>query len=186
MSAVILWAVVAIAIAFLFVYAAARKQRRLRPPLELPPGESMPTTPLQRLAGRVLIVMLGLGVLAAAIVVYHGAQVYWDNDRVRLTVTGLFIATLAAGGVLGVWISKQLAGDERQLDEHDRAILAGASSGQGGAMLVTLAAWMLGLTEAHHDTHLVPSVYLYLMFWSCAIVSLLAWVAGIVLGYRRS
>jgi H+/Cl- antiporter ClcA len=77
------------------------------------------------------------------------------------------------------------ARDDGTLDERDRAILAGASAGQAPAMLVTLAAWMIGLVEAYRSTHLIPSVFLYLIFWSCIVVSVLSLLAGVALGYRR-
>ena len=53
-------------------------------------------------------------------------------------------------------------------------------------LIVTLAAWMIGLGEAFQSTHLVPSSFIYLIFWSCVLVSLIAMLAGVVIGYRRS
>lgn len=182
---VILWIVLAVAVALAFVYFGALRARRLLPKLELPPGESLPQTPLQRMAKWTLGFSALLVALAAAIVVYHGPQVYWDDDRVRLTVMGLLMAVLATFSVLMVRTAKWIAGDAAQMDERDRAILAHAPAGQGGAILVTLGAWIIGLAETYHETHQVPIVFLYLMFWSCLMMSLLAWLAGIVLGYRR-
>jgi hypothetical protein len=182
----ILWITVALAAALAFVYFSARRARALRPPIVLAPGESMPTTPLQRLAQRALAACLLLAILGAAIVVHYGPQVYWDSDQVRLTVMGVLMAMLAVFSFVGVRTAYWLRQGDAVIDERDRAVLAGASAGQSGAILVTLAVWQIGLAETFHSTHLVPMVHLYLVFWSCVVMTLLAWLAGIVLGYRRS
>lgn len=52
-------------------------------------------------------------------------------------------------------------------------------------MLVTLAVWLIGLQESYRAEGAVPVFYLYLMFWSVLVVSLLAFPLGILLGYRR-
>ena len=57
-------------------------------------------------------------------------------------------------------------------------LLAAAPAGQAPAMIVTLAAWMIALTEAYRSTHLIPSVFLYLIFWSLMMVSVLGLLAG--------
>jgi hypothetical protein len=183
---VILWSFIALSAAFAGFYVVVRRAQRRLPPIALPPGETMPTTALQRLAGRTLALTLLFTVAAAAVVIYHGADVTWDNDRVRLTATGLLLAGLGVFTVYLVRIGQWMAQDGGALDERDRAILASAPAGQAPAMIITLAAWQIGLIEAYHGTHLVPSVFLYLIFWSCLMVSVLALLAGVVVGYRRS
>lgn len=124
--------------------------------------------------------------MAAGIVATYGPHVFWNDDRVRLTVTGLLLAALGVFAFVsaraGLWIAK----DDGHLDERDRAILAGASAGQAGAILVTLAVWAIALTETYHSAGSIPVVFLYLIFWSCLTMSFLAWFGGIVIGYRRS
>lgn len=183
--AVVLWIIIAVLAAFGFVYLAARRARARRPPLVLPPGESLPATPLERLAQRTLAVCVLLALAGIALVAHYGPQVYWDDDRVRLSVMGLILAMLAAFAFLGMRTAAWAVKGEDALDERDRAILAGATAGQAGAMLVTLAAWQIGLAETFHAAGQVPMVYLYLMFWSCLVMSQLSWVAGIVVGYRQ-
>lgn len=104
----------------------------------------------------------------------------------RLSATGLLLAALAVFtyyiGRVRMWIIR----DDGTLDERDRAILSSAPVGQAPAMMVTLAAWMIGLSERYHVSHLVPSAFLYLIFWSLLMVSILATLAGVVIGYRRS
>jgi hypothetical protein len=182
----ILWITVALATALVFVYVSARRARAFRPPIVLAPGESMPTTPLQRLVGWALGISLVLALAAAAIVVYHGPQVYWDNDQVRLTVMGVLLAVMGVVSFVVIRTAYWAKQGDTVLDERDRAVLAGASAGQSGAILITLAAWHIGLAETFHGTHLVPMVFLYLIFWSCVVMALLSWLAGIVLGYRHA
>ncbi|MBL0170300.1 MAG: hypothetical protein IPP90_06130 [Gemmatimonadaceae bacterium] len=182
---VILLGIIAVGAAFGVVFFTVRRAQRRMPPLQLAPGESMPTTALQRSARNTLLLASLITVVAAGVVATHGAQVFWDNDSVRLTVTGLLIAALAVFTVYMGRVSMWMTRDDGTLDERDRAILATAPAGTGPAMLVTLAVWMIGLTEAYQSTHLVPSVYLYLIFWSCLMVNVLAQLAGVMLGYRR-
>jgi len=105
---------------------------------------------------------------------------------VRLTATGLPLAGLGVFTVYLLRIGRWMAQDGGALQERDRAILASAPAGQAPAMIITLAAWPVGLIEAYHGAHLVPSVFLYLIFWSCLMVSVLTLLAGVVVGYRRS
>jgi hypothetical protein len=44
---------------------------------------------------------------------------------------------------------------------------------------------MIYLAETFHETHLVPSAYLYAMFWTLLMVSVIASLVGILIGYRR-
>jgi len=182
----ILWIILALVIASALVALGTRRSRRLLPALELPPGETFPATPLQRLATQSLIAAGALTAVCAGIVTVAGPQRFWDDDAVRLSVTGLVIVALVVAATVSLRASRWMSAGDGLLDERDRAILASASGGQAGAMLVVLAAWMIGLTEAFLPAGGVPVVYLYLMFWSVLLVSQLAWLAGLVLTYRRS
>lgn len=181
----VLWIVVALAAAFVFVYLSARRLRAPKPPIVLAPGEKMPTTPLQRLAQRAFVIAVALALLAAAIVMYHGPQVYWDNDDVRLTVMGVLFAMLGVFAFVSLRTAIWLKQGDAVVDEHDRAVMSRATTGQAGAILITLAVWQIGLAETYHDVGQVPVVFLYLIFFSCVVMALLSWLAGIVVGYRR-
>ncbi len=184
--ALILWIIAAFVFAFGAFYFPVRWAQRRLPPIALPPGESMPVTALQRLAWRTLIAVLLLTLAAAAVVVYSGVEAWWEKDAVRLTATGLLIAALIVFALYMSRVWRWMARDGGALDERDRAILVAAPAGQGPAMLVTLAAWMIGLVETHQSTHMIHSAFLYLIFWSCVMVSVLAQLAGVLVGYRRS
>jgi hypothetical protein len=105
---------------------------------------------------------------------------------VRLTVTALAIASIVVSAFVPMRAERWAHAEDGHLDERDRAILTAAAGGQAGAILVTIAGWMIGLTETFHEAGAVPVVHLYLMFWTSVVVSSLAWLAGIVLAYRRS
>ncbi len=182
----ILWSIIVLGAAFGVLYVVVRRAQRTLPPIVLPSGETMPSTALQRLAWQSLAPIFLLTLAAAAVVAYNGTSVAWENDAVRLSATGLLLAALA---VFTYYISRVrtwIIRDDGTLDERDRAILASAPAGQAPAMMVTLAAWMIFLIETYHASRLVPSAFLYLIFWSLLMVSILALLAGVVIGYRRS
>lgn len=182
----LLWIILALGAAAVASHIVIRRAQHVLPPVVLPAGETMPTTALQRLAWQCLAPTLVLTLAAAAVVAYHGASVAWDVDRVRLTATGLLLAALGAYTYFITRVRMWLIRDDGTLDERDRAILAAAPAGQAPAMMVTLAIWMIALVERFQATHLVPSAFLYLIFWSLLMVSVLVSLAGVVIGYRRS
>jgi hypothetical protein len=181
----ILWTIVAIVLVLLAVYAVARHSRSVLPAPGMPPGESPPATRMQRLASWSLLLGLPLVATAGGVVAWFGAEVFYDDDAVRLPVTGLLLAgmaVLAAPTLLaGMWI-----GRDDLLDERDRAILARAPAGQALAMLIVLAVWTIALQESYRGQPGIPHVFLYLILWSCIEVSLLASNVGILIGYRRA
>ena len=182
---IILWTVAAIVAAVAGVGVAMRIGMKREAPPPLPPGERLPFTSLQRLAAW-SIALGGLPAVAAgALLVRFGAMRFWDDDRVRLPITALLVVSVLAFGAVAFRIYWLASRDDRGVDERDRAILGRAPVAQSVAMLLTLAAWVVGLTETYHATHLVPSVNLYLLFWSCLIADLAALPVGILLGYRR-
>lgn len=183
---IILWILATLLVAFAVLAFTLRASRRALPALVLPEGEALPSTPVQRLAWRTLAGVALCTAAAAAVVARHGLETTWDEDTTRWTVTGLLMAGLAIFTVYGARISHWMASDTGSCDERDRAIIATAGGGQAPAILVTLAAWMIALGERYHDTHLVPTAALYAIFWSCIMVSIMALLAGVVIGYRRS
>lgn len=179
----ILWIVLALLVAGAIVFVAALRTRRQLP--ALPEGVELPPTPLQRYAGLALALVVLLTLAAGICVAVFGPQTWWDSDPVRLTVTGLLMAALLVFAVFtGAVRSLDLRADG-SFDERDRAILGRACAGVGGAMMAVLAAWMIALTEAFIETHLVPSYYLYLVFWSCVMTNVVASLAGILVAYKR-
>jgi prepilin signal peptidase PulO-like enzyme (type II secretory pathway) len=183
---IIVWTVTALAVVSLLVYVIQVRRRTRLPKIELPPGEKMPKTHLQRYAGWTLLEVSFLTALAAGIVVVHGPEVWWEHDRVRLTVTLVLLTALVTYLVFYLGIRKLKAKSEALFDERDRVILNRSGAGAGGAMMVVMAAWMITLVEAYNDTGLVPSYFLYLIFWSMVMTNVIASLADILLAYRRS
>ncbi len=72
-----------------------------------------------------------------------------------------------------------------QLDERDRLIVLRSGRVQWLAVIFSLAAWMITLTEIYQAQRHVPVVFLTLIFISTLIISILAQSLGILLGYWR-
>lgn len=182
---VILWAAGAIVAGLLAIVVVMRLALRRRPPLHLEPGESLPSTPLQRLAGWCIAGGSLLSVAAAALIMRFGPEAFYDDNRIRLAITALLLAAIAVLALFSLRVRHWVAREDAALDERDQAIFGRAPAAQSIAMLMTLAVWVVGLQETFLRTRLVPMVYLYLVFWSCLIVNLLALPIGVLLGYRR-
>jgi hypothetical protein len=180
---VILWGILAIAVGLAGFTLVAWLGRPSMPPLE--PGTDLPATPLQRLARW----GLGLGILPAIaagwMLFRYGPQTIYDDDARRSVFTAFLLLILVVFLVATVRLKTWVTRAGGALDERDRAILARAPAFQPAAMLVTLAAWEIGLVERFHAAGAVPVFYLYLIFWSCWAVMLLALPLGILFGYRR-
>jgi hypothetical protein len=110
--------------------------------------------------------VLGLlpAVAAGWMVLQYGPQRIYDDDGLRAVFTLLLLAIVAVFLGVGVRLKTWLAHPDSPLDERDRAILARAPTWQPAAMLLVLAAWMIGLIESFHATGAVPLFYLYLIF----------------------
>lgn len=181
----VIWLVIALAAAVAWSFVTVQRTRRLVYPARRQP-DAVPSAPMQRVVWHALVPTLALAASAAVIAWHRGIVAVWTDDATRTAVTLLLVASLAGYTYyiarLRIWLIK----DDGTLDERDRAILAAAPAGQAPAMMVTMAAWMIYLTETFQTTHLVPSAYLYAMFWSLLLVSIIASLVGILVGYRRS
>jgi hypothetical protein len=72
-----------------------------------------------------------------------------------------------------------------QVDERDRLIIERSSRAQWLAVIFSLVAWTIALTEIYRDQGQVPIAFLNLIFMSTLIISTLAQSLGILLGYWR-
>jgi hypothetical protein len=182
---VILWSVLAIGLAFIAVLVMSRATRHLAPPIELPPGESLPVTPVERLTRWSLALGLLSVAVMAAIVIVSGPTTFDEEVTSRLAVMGLFVASLlllaAPFLVAGVWAAR----DERGLDERDRAVLTRAPASQAPAMIVLLVVWDIALQESFRGEPGIPVTLVGLLVWSCLLAALAAADVGILIGYRR-
>jgi hypothetical protein len=179
----ILWGILAIAVVFAGLTLASWLRRPKLPPLE--PGTELPATPVQRLARWTLLLCVVPAIGAGWMVVHYGAETIYDDDGLRLIFTLLLLVIIAVFLFYAVRLKTWVGRADGPVDERDREILARAPMFQSGAMLLTLAAWMVGLIERFHAAGAVPLFYLYLVFWSCWAASLLALPLGVLYGYRR-
>ncbi|NJD11304.1 MAG: hypothetical protein FIB01_13010 [Gemmatimonadetes bacterium] len=180
---VLMWAVLALLGGLAVVWVGGRRAQPAREPL--PEGVELPATARQRAAWGARGAGLLLSGGAAAGVIVNGPDRTYEDDGVRLLFTALVLAAVAAAAGVTMW-AKRPGAKAGALDERDQAILAQAPAAQAVAVLVTLAIWTVGLTERFHGAGAVPVFYLYLLFWSCLLVNLLAEPVGILAGYRRS
>ncbi len=138
--------------------------------------------PLQKRAWWGLGVGLVFAVAFALVFILMGGIATFDEDQnFRIIVDVLWIACLVANLIF----VKLALGKPGLVDERDRLIFERAPRVQWLAVVFTLVAWVIALTEVYHDTHLIPAVYMYVMFMSVLIVSALAQSLGILIGYWR-
>ncbi|MFH1169153.1 MAG: hypothetical protein V1691_00525, partial [Chloroflexota bacterium] len=127
--------------------------------------------PLQKRAWWGLAIGLVFAIAFTLVFILKGGIATFDEDQgFRLIIDVLWVAGLVANGVI-VNLPLRKPG---MVDERDKLILDRAPRIQWLAIVFTLVAWTIALTEAYHETHLVPSVFLYVMFMSVLIVSTLA------------
>ncbi len=181
---VLLWAILALAVGLAAIAVRSRLAMPSRPPL--PPDVELPTTPLQRTSRWTLAVGLVLAAAAAGVVLWFGPETTFDDDQVRLAFTLLLLAVVVVLGGAHMFIKRAADRNSSLMDERDRAILERAPAIQGSGTILTLAVWVIGLTERFHAPGSVPLSHLMLLFWSCLVVNLLALPVGILMGYRRS
>jgi len=78
-----------------------------------------------------------------------------------------------------------LIGKPTKMDERHRLIMERSSRTQWLAVIFSLAAWIISLTEIYREQDQAPIAFLSLIFISVLIISTLAQSLGILLGYWR-
>ncbi|MFC1984205.1 hypothetical protein ACFLVO_04265 [Chloroflexota bacterium] len=138
--------------------------------------------PLQKRA----LYSLGVGVvLAIALImvfILKGDVTTFDEDLgFRLIVYALWVGVpLASLIVVNLTLRKP-----EQVDERDRLIIGRAPNVQLLAVIFSLVAWVIVLTELYWAQGHVPVIYLTLIMISTLIISTIAQSAGILIGYWR-
>ena len=136
--------------------------------------------PLQK---RALYSLTAGVVLAAAVVVVLVIQgdvpAFFDDLNSRLV---WYAAVIGIPLIYLILVNISLR-KPTQLDERDRLVIDKSRTVQWFFIILSLAAWNIGLTEVYSDTRHVPVEYLSLIFMSILIISPLAQSLGIVVGY---
>ena len=138
--------------------------------------------PLQK---RAIYSLVAGVVLAAAVVIVLVIQgdvaEFFDGLNSRLV---LYAAVVGVPLIYLILVHVTLR-KPTQIDERDKLILEKSRSVQYLFIILSLAAWTIGLTEVYSDTRQIPVEYLNLITMSILIISPLAQSIGIVMGYRR-
>ena len=110
-----------------------------------------------------------------------GVNAFNEDLGFRLIVDGLWIGGL----VVYLILFRTIIGKPGKFDERDKLIMDRAPKVQWMAVIIALVVWMIALSEVYHDVGQVPVVFLFLIFMSSLIVSMIAQSIGILVGYRR-
>ncbi len=110
-----------------------------------------------------------------------GVETFDEDQSFRIIIDVLWIGGLVTNLII-INLTLRKPG---MVDERDKLILERAPRVQWLSAIITLVAWTVALTEYYHDTGLVPSVFLYVVFMSVLIISTLAQSLGILIGYWR-
>jgi hypothetical protein len=138
--------------------------------------------PLQKRALYGLILVLFFS--AAMFILFFsggGIDKFEADAGFRLAVDALCIAGLVTPLVL----FRPIMQNQSKFDERDKLIMNKATFIQWATVIVSLAAWVIILTEAYHTGGKVPVNYLYILFLSILLISTLAQSLGILIGYWR-
>jgi hypothetical protein len=136
--------------------------------------------PLQKRALIVFLIGLAFSLALAVVLALEGDVTAIDREA------NLRYATYAV--LIGVPLSYLILIDlslrkPTELDERDKLIIMRSGRVQWVAVVFSLAAWTIALTEAYWAERQVPIVFINLIFISILIISILAQTAGILLGY---
>ena len=138
--------------------------------------------PLQKRALYSFVIGLILTIALVAVLVTRGSVTAYESDlSLRLIMYAVLIGVPLVYLVL-VYLTLR---KPTQLDERDRLIIERSSRAQWLAVIFTLVAWTIALTEIYRDQGQVPVAFLNLIFMSTLIIGTLAQSLGILLGYRE-
>jgi hypothetical protein len=138
--------------------------------------------PLQKRALWGLIAGLAFAVAFVLVFTLMGGIDNFDkNTSFRIIIDVLWIGGLVANLI----IVNMALNKPGMVDERDKLIADRAPRVQWIAVIITLVAWVITLNEVYRSTHLIPSVFLFVIFMSVLIVSTIAQCLGILIGYWR-
>ena len=137
--------------------------------------------PLQKRALYSLGIGIALAIVLIIVVILKDLTTFDEDLGFRLIVYALWVGVpLAYLIVVNLTLRKP-----EQIDERDKLIMAKATRVQYLAVLFSLVAWTIALTEVFRDPGQVPVIYLTLIMISTLIISTIAQSAGILIGYWR-
>ncbi|MFC2017906.1 hypothetical protein ACFLTQ_01200 [Chloroflexota bacterium] len=137
--------------------------------------------PLQKRALYSLLIGLILSITLAIVFIIKGVDNFDEDLSFRIIVYVMWVGVPLVHLIL---VDASLRKPE-QIDERDRLIKERAPRIQWMAVVFSLAAWVIVLTEHYGDQGQVPLAFLTLIMISTLIVSILSLSIGILIGYWR-
>jgi len=120
-------------------------------------------------------------VIVVVFILKGGVSTFNDDQGFRLIIDGLWVGGL----IVYLLLFETIGRKPSLLDERDRLIMAKTPKVQWLAVIFSLVAWVIALTESYQDAGQIPVIFLYLIFMSIIIVSSVAQSVGILIGYWR-
>ena len=139
--------------------------------------------PLQKRA--LYSLLIGLVLVAALIVVFvikGDITAFGDDDNLRYLTYGVLIGV----PLIYLILVNLTLRKPTQIDERDRRIMDKAPRLQLVAIYISLAVWVIALTEVYRETGQIPYIFVTLILFSTLIISSLAQSLGILIGYWRA
>jgi uncharacterized membrane protein len=143
-------------------------------------------TPQQKRAWYGLAIGIVWSLALVAVFIAKGATAFDEDAGMRATAYLLFIAGVLAYVAMLYITGWRMRRQEVIMDERDRMILRKVPVYQMFAVLLTLAAWAIALSEVYHNEGQVPVVFTWLMFYSAIIVNIIFASAGTLIAYWRT
>ena len=119
--------------------------------------------------------------LLVVFILKGGIGTFTEDVGFRIIIDVLWVGGLVANLVLVNFTLRKRG----MVDERDRLIMDRAPRVQWLAVVFSLVAWTIALTEIYWEQGQIPVIFLYLIFMSVLIVSTLAQSLGILIGYWR-
>jgi len=143
-------------------------------------------TPQQRRAWYGLAIGIVWTLSIVALFVIKGATAFDKDTGMRVTAYALFLAGILAYVAMMYVTGWKMARDGAIQDERDRLILRRVPVYQMFAVILTLAVWMVVLTETYSDEGQIPIVFPNLIFFSAIVVNIVFASAGTLIAYWRA
>lgn len=136
--------------------------------------------PLQKRALYSLVIGLALVIILIIFLVAQGDITAFERDmNLRL----ILYAVLIGVPLIYLILVNLTLRKPTQVDERDRLIIDKSHKIQWLAVIFSLTAWTIILTEVYRGQGQVPIVFLNLIFISILIIGILAQSLGILVGY---
>ena len=136
--------------------------------------------PLQRRALYTLVIGLAFAVAAVVAFLLAGDVTAFDRDASLRWITYAALVGVPLTYLILIDVSLR---KPTQLDERDRLVILRSSRVQWLAVVFSLAAWMIALTETYRVQGEIPVVFLSLILFSTLTISVLAQSLGILIAY---